>query len=234
MKAVCYMATRDYYEKVTPSIVSMIIHGNVDRIYCLIEDDTFPYDLPVEFINVGDQKFFDPHGPNYHSHWSHMVLMRAALHRLFDLDRILSVDADTIVMGDISGIWDINLTAYYLAAAREPHHSLGGMDYIQNVYVNMGVSFFNLDKLRDGTGDRIIHRLNTEPFKIIEQDAINFTCKGHILEMPSKYNACRFTEPTSEKLIYHFAMEKDWFDYPLVYNFRYDNWKGVLCQNRTK
>jgi len=40
-----------------PSMKSLLIHSNVDKIYFLIEDDTFPYELPpeVECINVSEQ-----------------------------------------------------------------------------------------------------------------------------------------------------------------------------------
>jgi len=36
---------------------SLLIHSNVDKIYFLIEDDEFPYELPpeVECINVSGQ-----------------------------------------------------------------------------------------------------------------------------------------------------------------------------------
>ena len=85
-------------------------NSDVDRIYLLIEDDVFPFKLPpkVETINVSDQPYFKHDGPNYKNGWTYMVLMRAALHRVFPkISRILSLDVDTIVAKDISELWDL-------------------------------------------------------------------------------------------------------------------------------
>jgi hypothetical protein len=40
-----------------PSMKSLLIHSDVEKIYFLIEDDEFPYELPpeVECINVKNQ-----------------------------------------------------------------------------------------------------------------------------------------------------------------------------------
>jgi len=49
-----------------------------------------------------------------------MVLVRAAYTKIFPhLDRILSIDMDTIVNENISELWDLDLTDYYLAAVEE-------------------------------------------------------------------------------------------------------------------
>jgi len=47
-----------------------------------------------------------------------MVLIRAAYSKIFpDLDRILTIDMDTVVNENISELWELNLDDYYLAAA---------------------------------------------------------------------------------------------------------------------
>jgi len=49
-----------------------------------------------------------------------MVLIRAAYTKIFlHLDRILSIDIDTIVNENISELWDLDLAGYYIAAAEE-------------------------------------------------------------------------------------------------------------------
>lgn len=54
MRAAIYSGTRNIYEKMLPSMKSLLMHSNVEKIYFLIEDDEFPYELPpeVECINV--------------------------------------------------------------------------------------------------------------------------------------------------------------------------------------
>jgi lipopolysaccharide biosynthesis glycosyltransferase len=104
-----------------PAIKSLLINSDVDKIYLLIEDDVFPFDLPsnVETINVSNQKYFRPNGPNMNSHYTYLAMMRAALAKVFpDLDTILSLDVDTIVNQDISDVWNLPIENYYFAASR--------------------------------------------------------------------------------------------------------------------
>ena len=123
MKAAAYCATRNLYHDLIPSVKSLLLHSDVGKIYLLIEDDNFPEYLPpeCECINVSQQKYFIPGGPNWNRKWTWMVLMRCARSKILppDLDRVLSLDADTIVEMDISDLWDLDLTGWYLAAAGE-------------------------------------------------------------------------------------------------------------------
>ena len=124
MKAAVYCGTRNTYDDMLPAIKSLVSHSDVDKIYLLIEDDVFPHELPdyVETINVSGQEYFTKDGPNYNNGWTYMVLMRAALHRVFlEHDTILSLDIDTIVAKDIFELWDYDIEDCYLAAVKEPH-----------------------------------------------------------------------------------------------------------------
>ena len=224
MKAAVYCGTRNLYGDIIPAVKSLLCNSDVDKIYLLIEDDVFPYELPdcVECINVSDQSYFDHDGPNYKNGWTYMVLMRAALHSVFPkLSKILSLDVDTIVAKDISDLWDLPIDNYYLAGAREPHKS------INYLYVNAGVMLLNLDKLRDGKGAEIIDALNTRRFPYNEQDCINELCRGHIYKMSSDYNASDWTEPTTTPKIQHFAAIHRWQNHPLVEMYRNKDWKDI-------
>lgn len=217
MKAACYCGTRNLYQDMLPAVNSLLANSDVDKVYLLIEDDIFPYELPdkVETINVANQTYFRHDSPNYRNAWTYMVLMRAALHRVFpDLDRILSLDVDTIVAKDISELWDLPIDDYYLAAAKEPYKSR------YNLYVNCGVMLLNLKKLRDGKGDELIEALNTKRYGFNEQDCIAEHCRNGIYVMSSDYNANNYTEPTQTPKIVHFAALKQWQNHPLVQMYR--------------
>ena len=217
MKAACYCGTRNLYEDMIPAVNSLLANSDVDRVYLLVEDDVFPFKLPpkVETINVSDQPYFKHDSPNYNQGWTYMVLMRAALHRVFPkISRILSLDVDTIVAKDISELWDLPIDDYYLAAAKEPHKSSN------RLYVNCGVMLLNLDKLRDGKGDELIDALNTYRYGFNEQDCIAERCQGGIYVMPSDYNANNYTEPTSTPKIVHFAAIKNYQTHPLVQKYK--------------
>ena len=225
MKAAVYCGTRNLYEKMPTAAKSLLYNSDVDKVYFLIEDDEFPEALPcqIETINVSGQKFFYHGGPNWSSPWTWMVLMRAALHRVFpDLDRILSLDVDTIVDKDISEMWSWPLDKYWLAGADEYKKTKSEGIF----YINCGVMMQNLKKLReDGKGDQIIQKLNTFHYEYNEQDCINRYCQGGILEIPSDYNASYYTMPTKNPKIVHFASVRNYIEHPLYIKYRDMPWR---------
>ena len=212
-----YCGTRNLYGDMVTAVRSLLCHDGADRVVLAIEDDEFPYPLPenCSIVNVSGQEWFGKDGPNYNSRWTYMVLMRAALSKILPDDKVLSMDVDTIVDGDISELWRMPIDDYYLAGAREPIKS------DNQPYVQMGVVMFNLRKMRaDGVDDRIIELLNTKEYAFPEQDCINEVCRGHILKMDSKYNANDWTEPTDEKRIIHFAAIRQWNHLPMVQKYK--------------
>lgn len=223
IKAAAYIATRNYYEDVLPSVKSLLANSDVDKIVLLIEDDSFPHKLPerVVTVNATRQMYFKPTSPNWRNWWTWMVLLRGAYHKIFpDVDRILSIDADAFAVQDVSELWELDLTDYYLASVREPKNSTA-----EKVYYNAGVMMLNLAKLRDGTGDKIIAELNARKHTYPEQDCFTIFCQGKILEIPSEYNATHFTVPCDNPKIIHYADTKDWRDKPIVKKFRDMDWQ---------
>ena len=193
MKVAVYAGTRNIYKDMLPSVKSLLIHSDVDKIYLLIEDDNFPYELPqeVECINVSHQAYFTADGPNFNTSWSYMILMRAALTKLFpQYDTILSLDVDTIINENISDLWDIDLTNYYLAAVSEPCKCKDNF-----VSINMGIALINLKKMReDHKDDEIIKALNKKEYAYPEQDCISELCQGAIYELSPDYNISNWVD----------------------------------------
>lgn len=225
MKAAVYCGTRNLYADMIPAIKSLLHNSDVERVYLLIEDDEFPFWLPTECVcvNVSNQQWFKPDGPNFKSQWTYMVLMRAALHNLFTgMDKILSLDVDTIVTEDVSELWDISLNGYYFAGAMEPWKS-----FQDKLYINCGVMLVNLKELRDGKGDEIIDSLNTKFYMFNEQDCINKLCQGHLLKISSEYNSNAYTEQVSHYKIIHFACQQNWEKHPIVGVYKAMPWEEV-------
>lgn len=218
MKVAVYTGTRNLYADMIPAVNSLLIHSDVDKIYLLIEDDIFPYPLPkeVECINISHQAYFRADGPNFNSPWTYMVLIRAALSKIFpQYDTILSLDVDTIVNENISSLWDIDLGNNYLAAAKEPFKS------INLFYINMGVVLFNLKAIREAhIDDKIIEALNTKYYEYNEQDCISELCQNKIIELPADYNVCNYTAKAKHRSIIHFAAIKNWNTLPIVQKYR--------------
>lgn len=216
MKAAVYSGTYNLYPYMLTAAKSLIIHSDVDKIYFLIEDDEFPFVLPpqVECRNISGQTYFAPDTcVNWKTKFTYMAMIRGALAYEFpDLDKILSLDVDTIVDKDISDIWDLPIDDYYLAASYEPKPYKTQED----AYFNTGVALFNLQKLRDGKTDEIIKAINEKKYVLPEQDALNELCKGKILDMDSKYNANPYTRPTDDPHVIHYAGLTEWYDMPEV------------------
>ena len=221
MRAAVYAGTRNLYQNMLTAAKSLLIHSNVEKIYFLIEDDNFPYEVPskIQCINVSNQQFFPKNGINYHSTWGYMVLLRAAYSKIFSwLDQILSLDIDTIVNKDISQLWDLELNDYYFAAAKQPERSYGNF-----LYTNFGVVMFNLKKLREtGKDNEIINDLNTNFRNYCEQDTFNELCQQYILQLSSNYNISNYTDVlhATQRKIIHYARIKGWEKLPLIKKYK--------------
>lgn len=212
MKAAVYTGSRNLYVDMATAVKSLLLNSDVDVVYLLIEDDEFPFNLPdcVKTINVSKQTFFPADGPNMKSGYTYFAMMRATLCFLFpELDKILSLDTDTIVDKDISDVWDIDLGDNYFAASKEEHRSYEGL-----MYTNTGVSLYNLRELRNGKAQEVIDTLNRRRYTWVEQDVFNYLCQGRILDMPSCYNVNTWTAPTDDKRILHFAGIKQYQTFP--------------------
>ena len=222
-----YTGSRNLYPDMLPAIKSMLMNGKPDLIYLLIEDDKFPFWLPsnVKTINVSGQKYFPKDSVNMRSKFTYLAMMRAALAKVLpqDIDTVLSLDCDTLIVGDITELWERDLDGYYFSASIEPHRTRW-----DTLYTNTGVALYNLKMLREtGKVDEVIAELNTNTYPWVEQDVFNYLCQGHILPMPSKYNANNFTYPTDEIVIKHYAGYSCWNAETDVQKYRTYGWSYI-------
>ena len=186
-RGVVYMGTPNLYEQMVTAAKSMLYHNPNVTVYFLIEDDVFPYELPdcVICVNVRKQPWFRPSGPNYNNPWTHMILLRTALTKLFpEYDRILSIDVDTIVRKDISELFTMNMGDNYVAAACERF-----IDHSNPNYFNVGVLLVNLKLWREsGVDDLLIDLVNQRKYRCPEQDAMMELFGNKFIELDCKYN----------------------------------------------
>ena len=205
MKHAVYTGSSNLYGDMQTAAKSLIANSDVDKVWLLVEDDQYDYWLPdfCEVVDVHDQQFFPEDSPNMKSPFSYLSLMRATLalmDEFKDIDRILSLDVDTVCLRKVSDIWDMPVDDCYFSASREDSSCFKNM-----LYCNTGVTIYNLEKLRDGKAEEVVHALNWRKYPNIEQDVFSFLCQGHIHDMPSEYNSTRFTDPTNLVRIKHFA-----------------------------
>jgi len=228
VKHAVYCATRNIYDDMETAAKSLVANSDVDVVHFLIEDAEFPHELPdiIEVHDVSGQEYFPPDGANSCSRFTWMELMRAALPNILDVDRVLSLDCDTICTGDVSDIWDIDVEYGYFAATPESWaKSRPGL-----YYCNIGVMLMNLDNLREcGKADEIVDVLNCHAFAWPCQDALNYLCQGFIVHMPSGFNKCPWVvDDGSPTRIVHYAARNDWRDDPIVRKYRDMPWSEVM------
>ena len=222
-KVVVYASTKNRYDQMAFAAKTLIDNGNVDKIYFLTEDDEFPMALPeiITTVNVSEQNFFPSYKENANSPWTYMANMRLAFHRMFpQYDRMVWLDIDTLVVDDISEMFNAPLgDYYYFAAVRENRHyretmrvrkvdrnysSYSTVVTQPNVYFNSGVLVVNTKLLRkDGMGDRLIRKINNHLMMFPDQNAINILCRGRIFELSHQYNWSFFTDDTLPPKIIH-------------------------------
>lgn len=206
MKHAAYCGTRNVYVDMEASAKALIANSDVDVVHFIIEDATFPHPLPDMIVchDLSEQRFFRPDGPNMESRYTYMALMRVALCHVLPVDRVLALDTDTLVMRDVSAIWDMPIDDCYFAGVPEWTRTKDGL-----VYCNGGVILHNLAKMRDGKADECIEVLNRRRYEWPEQDVLNYLCQGRIHSMPSKYNSNWWTDKNAPNpAIKHYAGRK--------------------------
>ena len=204
-KIVVYAGTRNVYEQMYTSLKSLLFNTPVDCVYLLIEDDKFPFTIPnyVCPVNVSRQEFFNPGSANFNNPWSYMEMLRCALGEMLPelIHQVLWLDIDTIIDGDISELFEMDMAGYFYAGVLEPKKS--NMFFR---YVNTGVIMLNLDLLRDCKKEHeMIDFLNRYHFTWPGQDVINLLCQGRIKVIDSEFNASAWTESCHRPKIVHYA-----------------------------
>lgn len=125
------------------------------------------------------------------------------------LDRVLYLDVDIIVQGDISELFKIDLKDYYVAGVIdtfiESQHYKATINYPESApYINAGVLLLNLKKIRS---DNIYNTLidNTiklqDSIKFQDQDIINLTFSPSIKPIDKKYNYTSHLFLNNEKFL---------------------------------
>ena len=181
---------------------------NVKKIYLLLETDNID-EVPflrklinkysVEFVLINFNNIFDnlvsKGNINRDTIYSNFCFARLALPLLVEEDKVLYIDTDAIVIKDISRIWDIDISNYYVAGCRDygilrdnTYERLG----INGSYVNSGFILMNLKKIReDQIVDKWFDVVNSRELKYPDQDALNLVCQYRELYIPSMYNYAR-------------------------------------------
>jgi len=113
-----------------------------------------------------------------------------------ELDRILYLDVDIVVKGDLGPLWKTDMTGFYCAGVPDFNCEKNGHKFVldmsdDDVYINSGVILHNLEKIR---ADKKSPELFADTFALqsklryADQDVINYTYRGYVKAIDNKYN----------------------------------------------
>lgn len=130
-------------------------------------------------------------------------------------EKILYLDIDMMANGDISKLYDIDITDYEYAAVKEKYGSI----FIWPDYINAGMLLFNMKKIKETKLlEKARNLIKTKKMLFADQDAIyRSTTKKKLL--PRIYNEqSSFTR--KDTIVCHFCKRLMWIPYPHTENFK--------------
>ncbi len=160
-------------------------------------------------------------------HFSVVTYYRMFIASLFpQYDKILYLDCDLVVLGDISSLYHTEMGDNIIAASPEQfvQNTREFRDYAKTAlgvdpdgYVNAGVLLINLKAFREKDIEGKFTKLITEyDFDLLDPDQayLNYLCQGKILTLPNGWNKEPMTLPCEgEKNIVHYALYKKPWQY---------------------
>lgn len=183
------------------------------NIYCVVADDVIELyqrelkkivnnlskESKIIFKNAGDA-FKD----GYVCRYATASYYRLLMHKMFpEVDKMLYADVDVIFLDQVRDLYEFDMGDNYVAAALDNANLKNNFNYhckkyaswskykfqtLFRNYVNMGVSLWNLKKIRETGIFEQWESLATEEFPYIDQDVINYSCQGKITSISPVYN----------------------------------------------
>ncbi len=201
-----------------------------------------------------------------YSHLGRFSSFKTTLQKIFipdyikDVDKILYLDSDTIVQGDLLDVYNTKINKVYIAAVKDglmyqhPEHIKEiGLEW-RKFYFNSGVMLLNLDKMRkDNIIAKSIQYFNSHEEVFGDQDILNVVSGDKAKSLSYRYNVnSTFFEEASanflsdffnetipqttrevydDAIILHFAGHKPWTEW---FNHSYLKPLWYEYANRTK
>ena len=156
------------------------------------------------------------------------IYYRLMLPYLTDEDKMLWLDADIVLNGDVAELYCKDVNDYYLAAITDAVEESGGreeikaaMNMAERTYFNSGVLLLNNKRIREELPkERFFEAINkyNNILKCPDQDILNVVLGEKCLILPNKYNyqyhmsaGCK----AENGLVLHYIWKKPWnADYP--------------------
>lgn len=199
---------------------------NIEKIKEL-ENENFSIDFPdiTEAVEDLSHKL-----PNLY-HFGLATYYRLFIESLYpEYDKILYLDCDIVVEGDVSKLYETNIEGYYIAGVveqfilRTPEFSRYTKEAVgidSKNYINAGIMLINLNEFRKNRiEEKFTYLMNKYNFDVIDPDQayINFLCKGKIKYLDVSWNRTPLEDLECDKPnIIHYALYKKPWQYDDVF-----------------
>ena len=132
-----------------------------------------------------------------HSYFSNEMYYRILIPEILkEYKKVIYLDCDMIVLGDLSELFSLNLKSYCIGAVKNPLHKkmydyiISNFDISPEKYINSGMLVinceeFNKQNIKEKFFEEIKHH---EILRYPDQDLINIVCKDKILYLPMQWN----------------------------------------------
>lgn len=169
-----------------------------DNIYAIPELQKVIEKYPVELKIINFNNVFDDivknGNNNRNTKFSNFTFARLFLPSIVEEDKVLYMDTDTIVLNDISELWNINIDNYYVAGCKD--YKIFDVEQYKNrehlfnyKYINAGILLMNLKELRkNDIQKKFFESMNEKKYPLLDQDVINIICGDKKLYISNKYN----------------------------------------------
>ena len=146
--------------------------------------------------------------PNAGTSYSPYTFLRLFCDLLPLPDRVLYLDADTVVPGDLAELWETDVEGYEFAAVRDFY----GKIFLGPGYFNAGVMLFNLARIRKTRlFEKSIDLLCRKRLFLPDQTAL-YRCHEKKKLLPRRFNEQKDYE-REDTVIQHFTKTIIWFPY---------------------
>lgn len=212
---VVFATDESYVQHVATALVSLLqnnksINININYITDFISERNkikliklaAEYSVNIDFFSIGE---LDLENASTGFHFNKAVYFRLAMADVLPFDKVLYLDADIVVNGNISKFFSIDLKDNYLAAVVNPGFTRNKNLYMRSdaLYFNAGVFLANLKlwRLNDVKNKCLKFMQNHHNvIQLADQDVLNAVVNGKWLKISPQYNqqAVLF-EPDFEK-----------------------------------
>lgn len=171
----------------------------------------------VEKIDVTDTYEREFHGcKNESAYCTPYTLLRLFADLYPQLpDKLLYLDMDIMIGGDIKSLWEIDVEGYEFAAVKEKY----GCWFIRPDYFNAGMLLLNMKVIRrTGLMEKARDLIRTKKLLFADQSAI-FRSATRKKLIPRRFNEqSRFDR--KDTVVCHFCKRMLWFPYPHTENYK--------------